>query len=108
MRSSARVTQTGTQEMPTVMDVDEIHTPEYEPTTTQVEEEQNPSQEVGQPEEDAERTESDTSRGKGPQQEEHAMDSVQQGLEPEEEHETEHQGIPEVGVSSPQGKKKAS
>ena len=43
MRNSVRVTQTGMREMPKVMDVDEIHTPEYDPTTTHVEEEQNPS-----------------------------------------------------------------
>jgi hypothetical protein len=73
----------------------------------QVEEEENPSQEVGQPEEDTERTESDTSRGKGPQHEEHAMGSVQQGLEPKEEQEIEQEGIPEVRASSPRGKKKA-
>jgi len=34
------------------------------------------------------------------------MDSAQQGLDPKEYHETEHQDIPEVEVSSPQGKKK--
>jgi hypothetical protein len=38
--------------MPTIMDVNEIHMPYYEPTTMQVEEEQNPTQEVEQPEED--------------------------------------------------------
>jgi hypothetical protein len=97
--------------MPTVMDVDEIHTPEYEPTTTHIEEEQNPTQEAEQPEEDAERTESDASRGTRIQQEEHATDSTQQGLEqgrePEADHETELEAMPTVGVSSPQGKKKA-
>jgi hypothetical protein len=97
--------------MPTVVDVDEIHTPKYEPTTMHVEEEQNASQEVGQSEENAERTESDASRGKGSQKEEQAMGSIQQGLEqglePKEGHETERKAIPEVGVSSPQGKKKA-
>jgi hypothetical protein len=67
IRSSAWVKQIGTQEMPTVMNVDEIQTPEYEPTTTHVEEEQSTTPE------DAERTESNASRGKGPQQEEHAM-----------------------------------
>jgi hypothetical protein len=55
------VIQTGMQEMPTVVDVDEIHTSEYEPTTMHVEEEQNPTQEVRKPEEDAERTKSDAS-----------------------------------------------
>jgi hypothetical protein len=32
---------------------------------------------------------------------------MQQGLEPKEEHETEHQVIPKISVSSPQWKKKA-
>jgi hypothetical protein len=45
------------------------------------------------------------------QQEEHAMDLTQQGLEqgpkPEEYHETKLEDIAAVGVSSPQGKKKA-
>ena len=36
---STRVPQTRTSEMPTVVDVDEIHTLEYEPTTFHVEEE---------------------------------------------------------------------
>jgi hypothetical protein len=49
-RSSDRVTQTWMQEMPTIVDV--IHTPEYEPTTTDVEEEKNPAQEAEHPEED--------------------------------------------------------
>jgi hypothetical protein len=71
--------------MPTVVDVDEIHTPEYEPHSTQVEGEQNPSQEVRHPKEDLERIESNMSRGKGPQHEEHAMGSVKQGLQLEEE-----------------------
>jgi hypothetical protein len=31
-RNNARVMQTGTEDMPTIMDVDEIHTPDYEPT----------------------------------------------------------------------------
>jgi hypothetical protein len=100
------VPQTRTHEMPTVVDVDEIHTPEYEPTMMHVEEEKNPAQEVEQLEEDAERTKSDASRGKGMQQEEHAMGSTQQGLEPEEQQRTGHQDIPTVGVSSPQGKNK--
>jgi hypothetical protein len=34
------------------------------------------------------------------------MGSTQQSLNPEEEHETEHEDVPEVGASSPQGKKK--
>ena len=45
MRSSARVIEM--QDMPTVVDVDEIHTPEYELTTMHVEEEQITAQEVG-------------------------------------------------------------
>ena len=53
--------------MPTVVDVDEIHTPEYEQTTLHVEEEQELAQEPKQSEEDAKQTESDASRGKGRQ-----------------------------------------
>jgi hypothetical protein len=68
--SSTRVPQTRTNEMPTVVDVDEIHTPEYEQTTLHVEEEQEPTQEPEQLEEDVEWMKSDASRGKGPQQEE--------------------------------------
>jgi hypothetical protein len=64
-QSSSWVPQTRTRGMPTVLDVDEIHTPEYEPTMMHVEEEKNPAQEVEQPKEDVERTESDTSKGKG-------------------------------------------
>jgi hypothetical protein len=56
--------------MTKIVDVDEIHTPEYEPTTMHVEEERNLTQEVKQPKEDAERTKYDTFRGKGMQQEE--------------------------------------
>jgi hypothetical protein len=43
MGSNAQVMQPRTQDMSTVVDVDEIHTPKYDPTSTQVEEEQNPS-----------------------------------------------------------------
>jgi hypothetical protein len=65
-RTRARVVQEGTEEVPTVVDVDEIHTPEYEPNTMRVEEEHNPEQEVGKPEDDVERTKSDMRReGKG-------------------------------------------
>jgi hypothetical protein len=39
IRSSARVTKITTEDMPTIMYVDEIHTPEYDPHPTQVEEE---------------------------------------------------------------------
>jgi hypothetical protein len=53
-QSSTRVPQTRTNEMPTVVDVDEIHTPEYEQTTLHVEEEKEPAQEPEQPEEDVE------------------------------------------------------
>jgi hypothetical protein len=35
------------QEMTIVMDVEEIHTPKYEPTTTHIEEEKNPAQGPG-------------------------------------------------------------
>jgi hypothetical protein len=52
----------------------------YEPTTTQVEEEQNPSQEVGHSLRKTQKgQESDALRGKGPQQEEHAMGSSATG-----------------------------
>jgi hypothetical protein len=65
------------QEMPTIMDVENIHTPEYETNTTHIEEDKNPTQEARQLEEDVERIESDVSRGKGMQQEEHATDLTQ-------------------------------
>jgi hypothetical protein len=71
-----------------------------------IEEEQNPVQEVGQLEEDTERTESDTSRGPGPRQAEQAMGSVPQSHEPEAGQETVHEDVPEVGASSPQAKQK--
>jgi hypothetical protein len=87
-----------------VVDVDELHTPEYETNPVTVEEEQNPVQEVGQMEEDPERTESDTSRGQGPRQTEQAMGSVPQSHEPEVGQEVVHEGVPEVGASSPQAK----
>ena len=67
MGSNSQVMQPRTQDMSTVVDVDEIHMPKYDPASTQVEEEQNPSQEAQNPDEDAERIESDASRGKGPQ-----------------------------------------
>jgi hypothetical protein len=105
-RSSARVTQTRTQHIPIVIDVDEINTPEYDPHTTQVVEERNPSQEARHSEEEVETKTSDGSRGKEPQQCDQTIDSLQQGLDPEEEHETENQSVPEVRGSSPQGKKK--
>jgi hypothetical protein len=44
--------QTGIEDMSTIMDVDEIHMPNYEPTTTWVEEEQNPTQRSGSQEEE--------------------------------------------------------
>jgi hypothetical protein len=81
-QSSTWVPQGRTNEMPTVVDVDEIHTPEYEKTTLHVEEEQEPTQEPEQLVEDVEQTKSDASRGKGPQEAEPTMDSMQQGLEP--------------------------
>jgi hypothetical protein len=52
----ARVTDAREKEVPIVVDVDEIHTPEYEANPVTIEEEQNPVQEVGQLEEDTERT----------------------------------------------------
>jgi hypothetical protein len=63
--------------MPTVVDVAEIHRPEYKQTTLHVEEEQEPAQEPEQPEEDVERTEYDVSSRKGTQQEEPATGSMQ-------------------------------
>jgi len=63
------------------MDVDDIHMSKYKPTTMHIEEEQNPAQEVEQPEEDTERIEYDASKGTEIQQEEQITDSTQQGLE---------------------------
>jgi hypothetical protein len=105
-RTNTQAVKIGTEEMPTIMDVDEIKMPDYNPITTQVVEEENPTHEVGHLEEDVERIESDVSREKGTQQEEQAMGSVQQGLNPKEEHEIEHKDVPEVRASSPQEKKK--
>lgn len=63
--STACVTDAREQATPVVVDVDELHTPEYETNPVIVEEEQNPTQEAGPMEEDLERTESDNSRGQG-------------------------------------------
>jgi hypothetical protein len=49
----SQATQVGIEEVPTIVDVDEIHTPEYEPNTMQVEEEHNLEKEVVKPEDDA-------------------------------------------------------
>jgi hypothetical protein len=46
-RTDAQVAQTGRKGMPTIVDVDEIHTLDYGPTTTRVEEKQDPAQEIG-------------------------------------------------------------
>jgi hypothetical protein len=43
-RSSAWVIEIEMREIPIVVDVDDIHTPEYDPTTMHVEEEKNPTQ----------------------------------------------------------------
>jgi hypothetical protein len=51
--------------MPTVVDVDEIQTLEYDKTTLHVEEKQEPAQKPEQLVEDVEWTESNMSRGKG-------------------------------------------
>jgi hypothetical protein len=59
------VLQTRTNEIPTVVDVDEIHTPDYDQTTLHVEEDQELVQEVEQLEEDAKQKKYDTSKGKG-------------------------------------------
>jgi hypothetical protein len=53
--------------VPIVVDVDELHTPEYATNPVTIEEEHNPTQEVRKLEEEMERTKSDTSRGPGPQ-----------------------------------------
>jgi hypothetical protein len=63
--SSTWVPQTETNEMPTVVDVNKIHTLEYEHTTLYVEEEKELAQEPEQPKEDAKWIESNASRGKG-------------------------------------------
>jgi hypothetical protein len=63
--------------MPIVVDVDEIHTPEYMKTTLHVEEEQEPTQEPEQLVEDVERMESDTFKGKESYEAELTMDSMQ-------------------------------
>jgi hypothetical protein len=62
--------------MPTMVDVDEIHTLKYEKNTLHVEEGNEPTQEPKQLVEDVERKESDVSRGKGSQEEELTMDSM--------------------------------
>jgi hypothetical protein len=64
-RSTACATDAREQATPVVVDVDELHTPEYETNPVIVEEEHNPTQEVGPMEEDPERTEFDNSRGQG-------------------------------------------
>jgi hypothetical protein len=100
------VPQTKTNEMPTVVDVDEIHKLKYEQTTMHVEEEKEPAQEPKQSIEDIKRMESDAFKGKGMQQEEPAMGSTQHGLELELEHETKQEVVPEGGVSSYKGIKR--
>jgi len=75
-RSTTQVTYARDQEIPIVVDVDEIHTPKYRENPMTIEEEQNPVQEAKQLEEDTERTESNTSRGPGPRQVEQATGSV--------------------------------
>jgi hypothetical protein len=60
------VTDAREKKIPIVVDVDELHTLEYEENLVTIEEEENPMQEVGKLEEDTERTEFDTSRGPGP------------------------------------------
>jgi hypothetical protein len=51
-KNKAREEKTWMKDMPKIVDVDEIHMPDYDPTNMWVEEEQNPTHEVGQPEED--------------------------------------------------------
>jgi hypothetical protein len=101
-QSTTRGPQGRTSEMPTVVDVDEIHTPEYEQTTLHVEEEQESTQEPEQLGEDVVRTEPDASRGKGPQGAKPTMESTQQGLGAGTRAGNRARG----GVPSPQGKKR--
>jgi hypothetical protein len=89
-----------------MVDVDKIHTLEYEKTTFHVEEEKEPAQEPKQQEEDVEQTKSDASRGKRLQQEESTIGSMQWGLDSKLEHETKKEAIQEGGVLSPQWKNK--
>jgi hypothetical protein len=93
-RSTACMTDAREIEVPVVMDVDELHTPEYETNLVMVEEEQNPMQEARQMEEEIKRTKSDTSRGQGPRQTEQAMGSEPQSHEPEVGNATIHNGVP--------------
>jgi hypothetical protein len=65
MKTSNRVTDAREKETPVVVDVDELHTPEYETNPVTVEEEKNPSTGGGEMEEDPERMEFDTLRGQG-------------------------------------------
>jgi hypothetical protein len=53
--------------VPIVVDVDELHTPEYTKNLVTIEEEHNQVQEARKLEEEMERTKSDTSRGPRPQ-----------------------------------------
>jgi hypothetical protein len=48
------VPQIRNNEIPTIVYVDEVHTPKYEKSTLHVEEEQEPAQDPEQPEEDIE------------------------------------------------------
>jgi len=52
--SSTRVPQTEKNEMPTMVDVEKIHTPEYKQTTLHVEEEKELAQDLEHPKEDVE------------------------------------------------------
>jgi hypothetical protein len=70
------VPQTRTNKMHTVVYVDKINTPEYEQTTLHVEEEKEPVKDPEQPVEDTKWTESNASRGKGPQEVEPTRDST--------------------------------
>jgi hypothetical protein len=113
MRSTTHTTDTREKEVLVVVDVDELHTPEYEANLVTVDEEAEPgrrgaepSQEVGQIEEDTERIESDTSRGPRPRQVEKNTVSAPQSHELEVGQETIHEDVPEVGASPPQSKRK--
>jgi hypothetical protein len=61
-RSTTRMTDAREKETPVVVDVVELHTPEYETNPLTVKEEKNPVQEAAKMEEDPEQTQSDTLR----------------------------------------------
>jgi hypothetical protein len=62
--------------MSIVVDVDEIHTPEYEKTTLHVEEEKESTQDLDPLGEDVVRMKPDTTKEKGPQGAKPSMEST--------------------------------